>query len=122
MTKSEAAAVSETVDSELGATDIEIGAAFDRIVDAAGRMMELTADLPVEVAGKLDQALGEILEASATRDIAGQRLRSARAAVQALATGGPIEADPDDALLNGPAAEGEAPDQDEIDRLFDEAD
>jgi hypothetical protein len=122
MTKSEAVAVSETVDIELGATDLEIGAAFDRIVDAASRMMDLTDDLPVEVSGKLEQALGEILEASAARDIAGQRIRSARAAVQALATGGPIEADPDDALLNGPATGDGVPDQDEIDRLFDEAD
>ena len=122
MTKSEAVTVSEDLDLELAATDNEIGVAFYRIVDATTRLMDIAVDLPGEAAGAVHEALGEILEAAAARDIAGQRLSNARKAVRSLS--GPVELPSgrdDDCLLNGPQRAGAAPSQDAIDATFSDA-
>ncbi len=119
MTKSVTATVSEDLDLELAATDDEIGIAFDRIVDATTRLMDIAVDLPGEAAGAVHEALGEILEAAAARDIAGQRLSNVRKAVRSLSgtVELPAERD-DDGLLNGPQPAGAAPSQDAIDAMF----
>jgi hypothetical protein len=119
MTKSEAVTVSNDLDLELAATDSELGAAFDRIVDATTRLMDIAVDLPDEVGGVVHEALGEILEASATRDIAGQRLNNVRKAVRSLSGGVQAEFEGrEDGLLNGPQLAASAPDQEEIDAMF----
>ena len=122
MTKSEAATVSEDLDLELAATDDEIGVAFDRIIDATTRLMDIAVDLPGESAGAVHEALGEILEAAAMRDIAGQRLSNVRKAVRSLSETDemPFERQ-DGGLLNGPQRADAAPDQDAIDAMFSDA-
>jgi hypothetical protein len=119
MTESDAVTVSADLDLELAATDTEIGVAFDRIVDATTRLMDIAGDLPEEVGGAVHAALGEILEASATRDIAGQRLSNVRKAVRSLSGDRltPVGED-GDGLLNGPQRAEAAPDQDAIDAMF----
>jgi len=114
-------------DDEIIAADGEIGAAFDRIVDATVRLMDLSECMPEDRAEIFDGAIAEILEAAAMRDIAGQRLTAARNAVRALSgSGAPTAAalapgQGDAALLNGPQRPGAAPSQSDIDALFDKA-
>lgn len=121
MTKSEAATVSEDLDLELAATDDDIGVAFDRIVDATTRLMDMAIDLPGETAGAVHEALGEILEAAAARDIAGQRLSNVRKAVRSLSEPDQMPDERDDDLLNGPQRAGTAPTQNAIDTMFADA-
>ena len=126
-------------DAAIVAADTEIGAAFDRIIDATTSLMDHAEHVPEAAADEFNAAISEILEAAAMRDIAGQRLTAARKAVQDVATSedsaqgkrdkspklGEKEASDgngEDALLNGPQAPGGAPSQADIDALFDQAD
>lgn len=118
MKEIDTASVSEQMDLELLATDDALSEAFERILDAAERLLDLKAHVPAERTSAFDAAVGEILEASAVRDIAGQRIGNLRSAVRALREGR-APAPQGDGLLNGPAEPDAAPSQDEVDALFD---
>jgi chemotaxis protein CheZ len=127
--------------AEIESIDRELQFAFDRILDAVERMMDVVDGLSPEPAAGIGDAVTEILEASAVRDIAGQRLTAVRVAVEHLAAGvteGRLERKRDKSskieekrrrgstsesgLLNGPQLPGAAKTQTEVDALFDKLD
>lgn len=129
--------------AEIESIDRELQFAFDRILDAVERMMDVVDGLGPEPAAGIGDAVTEILEASAVRDIAGQRLTAVRVAVEHLAasvgvTEGRLERNRDKSseieekrghgstsesgLLNGPQLPGAAKTQTEVDALFDKLD
>ncbi len=63
----------ERARAEIDAIDRELQDAFDRIIDAVERVVATTEALAPEFAEGIDRAMTDILEASAVRDIAGQR-------------------------------------------------
>ena len=73
--------------AEVDAIDRELQDAFDRIIDAVERVVTAGESLPTEIAEGIDRAMTEILEASAVRDIAGQRLVAVKAAVDDAESG-----------------------------------
>lgn len=134
--------------AEIETIDRELQVAFDRILDAVERVMDAAETLGAETLGAeravgIGAALTEILEASAVRDIAGQRLSAVRLAFDHLAASGPaneggFERNRDNSakidekrdhgstsesgLLNGPQLPGAAKTQTEVDALFDKLD
>ena len=129
--------------AEVDAIDRELQDAYDRIIDAVERVVSAGESLPTEIAEGIDLAMTEILESSAVRDIAGQRLVAVKAAVDdaesgAAATEDTLERKRDKSskieekqdhgsasescLLNGPQLPGAARTQTEVDALFDKLD
>ncbi len=126
--------------SEVDAADAELQDAFDRIIDAVETLIPAGETAESAVAETIDTATGAILEASAMRDILGQRLTAIRDSVALLAAGSAsgletkrdksreIEEKQGDGsasesgLLNGPQMPGAAKSQAEVDALFDKLD
>lgn len=129
--------------AEIDSIDRELQFAFDRILDAVERVMDVVDRLGPERAAGIGAAVTDILEAAAVRDIAGQRLTAVRVAVEllvanAVVTEGRLERKRDKAskieekqghgstsesgLLNGPQLPGAAKTQTEVDALFDKLD
>src|SRR3546814_15515087 len=73
---------------EIDIIDRELQAAFDRIIDAVERVMDIAETLGPERSAGIGAAVAEILEASIVRDIAGQRLTAVRVAVDPPVSGG----------------------------------
>lgn len=125
---------SDELDAIVGATEQATGT----IMDSCEEIEELAAGLDASVSEKLVDAVTKIYEACSFQDITGQRVSKVVKALKeveekverilnAFGDGykelvepetAPKELTEDD-LLNGPQLEGEAKNQDEIDRLFD---
>ena len=126
--------------SEIAAADGELQDAFDRVLEAAEMLMDTGETAGGSVGEAIFAATGSIFEASAMRDIVGQRLSAIREAVTLLetATAPALETKRDKAreieekradgsasesgLLNGPQLPGTATSQAEVDALFDNLD
>lgn len=126
--------------SELDAVDAELQDAFDRVIDAAESLINTGEKAGGSVADAIAAATGSIFEASAMRDIVGQRLTAIREAVESLSdsTASGLETKRDKSreieekqgdgsasesgLLNGPQMPGAAKSQAEVDALFDNLD
>lgn len=126
--------------SEIAAADGELQDAFDRVLEAAELLMDTGESAGGAVGDAIAAATGSIFEASAMRDIVGQRLSAIREAVTLLddATASALETKRDKAreieekredgsasesgLLNGPQMPGAATSQAEVDALFDNLD
>jgi len=128
---------------ELDVIDGELQSAFDRILDSVERIGAELETLDSAVAVPIEEAISELLEASAVRDIVGQRLVAVRLAVDHLVAGrgkseSSVERNRDNTskigekletgstsesgLLNGPQMPGKAKSQTEVDALFDNLD
>jgi len=133
----------ERARAEIDVIDRELQNAFDRIIDAVERVSTACELLPSEVAAGIDRAMTDILEASAVRDIVGQRLVAVKTAVDDLDAGITVTEDgrerkrdksskieekslhgsaSESGLLNGPQLPGAARTQTEVDALFDKLD
>lgn len=126
--------------SELAAADGELQDAFDRVLAAAETLMDTGEAAGGTVGSDIAAATGTIFEASAVRDIVGQRLNAIREAIEHLgsAAASALETKRDKAreieekrgdgsasesgLLNGPQLPGAAASQAEVDALFDNLD
>ena len=126
--------------SEIAAADGELQDAFDRVLEAAEMLMDTGETAGGAIGEAIFAATGSIFEASAMRDIVGQRLSAIREAVSLLedATAPALETKRDKAreieekradgsasesgLLNGPQLPGTATSQAEVDALFDNLD
>jgi chemotaxis protein CheZ len=109
------------VQAELDAARSETFTATQRILSAAEEIDDLAKALEnKDLAKKLQTLVGDIFTASTFQDITGQRLSKVAKLVNtsAQAASQVVSADNPASLLNGPQLNGEAPDQDEIDRLF----
>jgi len=126
--------------SEIAAADAELQDAFDRVIDATEALIGAGEKAGGEVGEAIAEATGSILEASAMRDIVGQRLTAIREAVEQIGdeTASGLETKRDKSreieekqgdgsasesgLLNGPQLPGAAKSQAEVDALFDNLD
>lgn len=133
----------ERARGELDAIDDELQSAFDRVLDSVERISAEFEALDATITAPIEEAISELLEASAVRDIVGQRVVAVRRAVDRLAHEGvdsedSVETNRDNApkigeklraksaseseLLNGPQMPGKAKSQVEVDALFDNLD
>lgn len=126
--------------SEIAAVDGELQDAFDRVLAAAETLLDTGEAADGPVGDAIVAATGTIFEASAMRDIVGQRLNAIREAVELLgpdaASGLETKRDKareieekrgdgsasESGLLNGPQLPGAAASQAEVDALFDNLD
>lgn len=126
--------------SEIAAADGELQDAFDRVLAAAETLLDTGEAAGGQVGDAIAAATETIFEASAMRDIVGQRLNAIREAVELLGpdAASPLETKRDKAreieekkgdgsasesgLLNGPQVPGAAASQAEVDALFDKLD
>src|SRR3546814_19009590 len=72
---------------EIDIIDRELQAAFDRIIDAVERVMDIAETLGPERSAGIGAAVAEILEASIVRAIAGQRPTAVRVALERRVAG-----------------------------------
>lgn len=128
---------------EIEAIDAELQRAFDRILDTVERLSTGIESLDSKASGLVQQAVNDLLETSAARDIVGQRLVAVRLAVDRLeGMGGQSEGSSErnrdkaskidekqgvgstseSGLLNGPQMPGTAKSQVEVDALFENLD
>ncbi len=135
-------AATDELDAVVGATE----AATNAIMDACDGLTAVTATLPADQAAAVSEQVTKIFEACNFQDLTGQRITKVvrtlahieqriEALIAAFGEGATVSgpapgaskppprtadrsADPETDLLNGPAAPGEAIDQDEIDRLL----
>ncbi|MCR9072053.1 MAG: hypothetical protein NXI18_10065 [Alphaproteobacteria bacterium] len=126
--------------SEIAAADSELHEAFERVLEAAETLMGTGEAAGGSVGEEIAVATGALFEASAVRDIVGQRLNAIREAIDLLgpAAASGLETKRDKAreidekrgdgsasesgLLNGPQLPGSAASQAEVDALFDNLD
>ncbi len=94
---------------------------------AINEMAENNQGISKEAAPKVMEQIGLIYEAAAFQDIGGQRIKKVIAGLKNLearlnhiasAARGEVNTAHEDELRKGPAASGEAPSQEEVDKLF----
>lgn len=103
--------------------------AANAILDAADQLAALAATLPAAVSEEAMAHINTIYESCNFQDLAGQRIRKVMKVIEYIETrltalSAPDTTEPpvsfEQSLMNGPQAHGQAPNQTDIDALFDQ--